>query len=360
MVAFAGFDVPQEIAQALGRGAFAGVTLFRDHNVESVAQVRSLTAGLQAASLPQARPLLIATDAEGGQLNALGDGPTEFAGAMALGAVGDADLVRRVASATAIELRAMGVNINYAPVCDLATAPDNPALGIRAFGDSPAAVAELASAYVEGLQAEGVAACVKHFPGLGEATTDTHHGIAAVDSSLEQLRSRELVPFSAAIAAGARLVMAGHVALPSVTGDPELPASLAEPILTGLLRDEMGFDGLAITDALDMRALAQGVAQVVDLITAVRAGEDLLLGTADADLIARMEDGLAQAERRRLVDPTSRWMRSAQRCRHCGRGCVASTSRRSTSWGVTRTWRSLESSPSARSRWCATMPGCCR
>ena len=305
MVAFAGTTVPADVAQALTREAFAGVTLFRDHNVSSVAQVRELTAALQRAARPEGRPLLIATDQEGGQLNALGDGPTEFAGAMALGAAGDPSLAERVARATAIELRAMGVNVNYAPVCDLATAPNNPALGIRSFGDSPAAVGELAAAYVTGLQAEGIAATVKHFPGLGEAVTDTHHGMAVVDVSADEMRRRELVPFRAALDAGARLAMAGHVAVPALTGDDDLPASLAEPVLTGILRDELHFDGLAITDALDMRALAQGVAQVVDVITAVRAGEDLLLGTADAALIARLSDGLAQAEKRRLVDPAS-------------------------------------------------------
>ena len=305
MVAFAGTTVPADVAQALGSSAFAGVTLFRDHNVESIAQVRALTGALQQAARADSRPLLIAADQEGGQLNALGDGPTDFAGPMAMGAAGDSALTERVARATAIELRALGVNVNYAPDCDLATAPDNAALGIRSFGDAPAAVGEHAAAYVRGLQAEGVAATVKHFPGLGEAVADTHHGVAVVGTSARELRERELVPFRAAIAAGARLAMAGHVAFPALTGVDELPASLAEPVLRGLLRDELGFQGLSITDALDMRALAQGVAQVVDVITAVRAGEDLLLGTADADLIARLADGLAQAERRRLVDPAS-------------------------------------------------------
>ena len=209
------------MAEALARDTFAGVTLFRDHNVASVAQVRALTAALQQAARDQTRrPLLIAADQEGGQLNALGDGPTEFAGAMALGAAGDAALTERVARATAVELRALGVNINYAPVCDLATAPDNPALGIRSFGDSPAAVGELAAAYVRGLQSEGVAATVKHFPGIGEATTDTHHGMAVVEASRAELEERELVPFRAAIAAGARLTMAGHFGIPALTGDP--------------------------------------------------------------------------------------------------------------------------------------------
>ncbi|HEY7024938.1 MAG TPA: glycoside hydrolase family 3 N-terminal domain-containing protein [Candidatus Limnocylindrales bacterium] len=305
MIAFVGTEVPAEVAQALGNAPYAGVSLFIEHNVRTPAQVRSLTAALQHAARADGRPLLIAADQEGGQLNALGDGPTAFAGAMALGAAGDPDLAERVARATAVELRALGVNVNYAPVCDLATAPDNPALGIRSFGDSPAAVGELAAAYVRGLQSEGVAATVKHFPGHGEATTDLHHGIAVVAESREEMESRELVPFRAAFAAGARLAMAGHHALPALTGDPELPASLAEPVVRGLLRDELGFDGLAITDALDMHALAQGAAQVVDVITAVRAGEDLLLGTADRELIARLSDGLAQAEKRRLVDPAS-------------------------------------------------------
>ncbi len=302
MIAFAGMAVPTEVAQSLSLSPFAGVTLFRDHNIESPAQVRALTAALQAAARADSRPLLIATDQEGGQLNALGDGPAEFAGAMALGATGDADLVERVARATAIELRAMGVNVNYAPVCDVATAPDNPALGIRSFGDDPAAVGRLAAAYVRGLQKEGVAATIKHFPGLGDATADTHVGMASVPATRAALLGRELVPFRAAIGTGAWLAMAGHVALPGVTGDEDLPGSLARPVITGLLRDELGFDGLAITDALDMRAVAQGAAQVVDVITAVRAGEDLLLGTADPDLIARIEAGLAQAEKRHLLD----------------------------------------------------------
>ena len=359
MIAFAGTSVPAEVAQTLGTAPYAGVTLFIEHNVRSPEQVRALTTSLQQATQAASRPLLIAADQEGGQLNALGEGPTAFAGAMALGAARDPDLAERVGKATAIELRALGVNVNYAPVCDLATAPDNPALGIRSFGDSPAVVGQLAAAYVHGLQSEGVAATVKHFPGHGEATSDLHHGLAVVAELRDELEARELVPFRAAIAAGARLVMAGHHALPALTGDPELPASLAEPVLRGLLREELGFDGLAITDALDMRALAQGAAQVVDVITAVRAGEDLLLGTADAALIARLSEGLAQAEKRRLVDPDSgeqtrkrvaalrRWLSDFDQPALNVVGCAAHAA-------------TLASLPSARSPWCATTSGCCR
>ena len=123
---------------------------------------------------------MIAADQEGGQLKALGDGTTAFAGAMALGAAGDEDLAERVGAATARELRALGVNVDYAPVCDLATNPANPALGIRCFGDDPDAVGRLAAATVRGLQGEGVAATVKHFPGVGDAAVDTHHELAVV------------------------------------------------------------------------------------------------------------------------------------------------------------------------------------
>ncbi|MEP7379773.1 MAG: glycoside hydrolase family 3 N-terminal domain-containing protein, partial [Chloroflexota bacterium] len=222
---------------ALGADAYAGVTLFRHWNVASVGQLRELTGALQAAA--RTGPLLIATDQEGGQLNALGEGPTPFAGAMALGAVADEDLAERVAAATGRELRALGVNVDYAPVCDLATNPANPALGIRCFGDDAQAVGRLAAATVRGLQSEGVAATVKHFPGLGDAPVDTHHELAVVSTSRDVLESRELVPFRAAIAAGARLAMAGHIAVPALTGSAAVPASLSPAALRDVLRDEL-------------------------------------------------------------------------------------------------------------------------
>ncbi len=303
MVAFAGRELPDDVARAIRERPVAGVTLFYEHNVESIAQVRALTAALQAASPSH---LLIAADQEGGQLIALGAETTQFAGPMALGAAGSAELAEQVARATALEMRAVGVNVNYAPCCDLATNPANAALGIRSFGDDPETVAELVEATVRGLQAEGVAATLKHFPGAGDIDVDTHHALATVDADTDTLLSRELAPFRAGLEAGAHLVMAGHFALPAFDGDAPLPASLSRAVITDLLRDEMGFEGLAITDALDMRALAQGAAQVVDVIMAIRAGEDLLLGTADPDLIARMEEGLAQAELRGLTDAEER------------------------------------------------------
>jgi beta-N-acetylhexosaminidase len=302
MVAFAGTELPVDTAATIAARPVAGVTLFYYHNVASPAQVRSLTAALQAAAPPTNRPLLVATDQEGGQLIALGAETTQFAGAMALGATADVELAERVARATGREMLALGVNVNYAPVCDLATNPDNPAMGLRSFGDDPAAVARLVGATVRGLQAEGVAATAKHFPGTGDAAVDPHHELATVPLDRPALDERELVPFRAALDAGARLVMAGHMALPALTGSTTLPASLSRMVITELLRHDLGFTGLTITDALDMRALAQGAAQVVDIISAVRAGEDLLLGTPDPELLARLQEGLAQAEKRGLTD----------------------------------------------------------
>ena len=223
--------------------------------------------------------MLVAADQEGGQLIGLGDGTTQFAGAMALGATGDEELAERVAGATARELRALGVNVDYAPVCDVANNPANPALGIRSFGDDPEAVGRLAAATVRGLQDEGVAATAKHFPGAGDTAADPHHELPLVPRTNAELAERELVPFRAALDAGARMVMTGHFALPGQ--DDDLPTSLSAAVLRDLLRGQLQFDGVTVTDALDMRALAQGSAQIVDAVAALRAGEDVLLGTPD-------------------------------------------------------------------------------
>ena len=299
MIAFAGSELPASAAGRIERGA-AGVTLFRVQNVVDPPTTRRLTAAIQAARPVGAPPLLVAADQEGGQLVGLGEGTTQFAGAMALGATGDEGLAERVAGATARELLALGVNVDYAPVCDVANNPANPALGIRSFGDDPEAVGRLAAATVRGLQAHGVAATVKHFPGAGDTTADPHHELPLVPRTDAELAERELVPFRAALAAGARMVMTGHFALPA-EGD-DLPTSLSNAVLRDLLRRQLRFHGVTITDALDMHALAQGSAQIVDAVAALRAGEDVLLGTADEGALERLEEGLAQAQRRRLID----------------------------------------------------------
>ena len=186
----------------------------------------------------------------------------------------------------------MGVNVVYAPVVDVATNPANAAAGTRTFGDDPGLVARHGAAMVRGLQQAGVAAALKHFPGLGDAADDTHHGIAVIDADRDRLEAVELPSFRAGIAAGARMVMSSHVSLPAFTGEPRRPATLSRAVMTGLLRDELGFDGVSVSDALDMGALAQGDAQAAQIAEAVDAGIDLFLCAADPAALARIEDAL--------------------------------------------------------------------
>jgi beta-N-acetylhexosaminidase len=301
MLAFDGLVAPPEVLEHLAVRAAAGFSLFRYRNVGSPEQVRALTATLQAARRA-GPPLLIAADQEGGQVLGLGGGTTPFTGNMALGAVGDPELARRVGAAIGTECRALGVNVDYAPVCDLATNATNPALGTRSFGDDPAAVAALAAAFVTGLQGAGVAATVKHFPGIGDAAVDSHHELPTIELDRRAFDAHELVPFRAALGAGARLVMTGHVAVPALTGSPDLPATLSSRVVRDLLRDDLGFDGIVISDAFDMRAIAQGEGQVVDALAAVRAGVDLLLLAPGDDVRCRLDAALRAAVRRELVD----------------------------------------------------------
>ena len=314
MLAFDGLELPADVAERLASAPAAGVTLFRFSNVADPGQIRSLTAAIQAAAAGRRvaatgrpgsanePPILIAADQECGQLIGLGDGTTPFAGNMALGAAGEPALTERVWRAMGLELRALGVTIDYGPVCDLATNPANPAIGIRSFGDDPGAVGELVAAAVRGLQSAGVAAALKHFPGLGDVAADSHHELPLLAANHEALRARELVPFRAGIVAGARLVMSAHLAVPALTGDPQLPSTLAPAVMNELLRGELGFDGVSITDALDMRALAQGSNQVLDVLAALRAGVDLLLTAPDPEARARIEAGLRHAAARGLID----------------------------------------------------------
>jgi beta-N-acetylhexosaminidase len=306
MLAFNGTTVPAWLRERLAAAPAAGVTLFRAPNVRNPAQIRRLTTGIQAAGRRRAGsdglPLLIAADQEGGQLLALGDGFTRFGSPMAIGATGDAALAERVGSAIGRELRAVGVNVDYAPVLDLAVNPANPALGIRSFGDDPHAVGRLAAAWLHGLQAAGVAGVGKHFPGAGAAAEDTHLELAIVDRSREELAALELVPFRSAIAAGVQMVMSGHFASPGLTGSRTLPATLSRRVMADLLRDELEFHGVTITDALDMEALPQDATQAVDVFAAIAAGVDLLLATPDRRAQRRIESALRRAAEVDLFD----------------------------------------------------------
>lgn len=303
MLAFEGPAVPGWLQRDLVESPPAGVTLFRELNMETADQVADLTRSLQAANSGD-EPLLIAVDQEGGQLLGLVD-CTPFAGNMALGAAGDTDLTRRVAAAMGSELSAVGINLDYAPVADVATRPGNPSLGVRSFGEDPSAVASHVVAAVQGYRSSGVLSTLKHFPGKGEAVVDPHYELPRLELDRDRLDQIELAPFVAGFEAGADLVMTGHYAVPALTGSDETPVSMSETAIDGFIRAEMGFDGLVITDALDMGALDQGAGQMVDIIASLRGGTDLLLVTPDDGLRERVRAAVERGVSRGLIPKDS-------------------------------------------------------
>ncbi len=303
LLAFDGKELTPDITSAIKNYKPAGLTFFRSLNIDNPTQVRRLTESLQRLArefgLP---PLLIATDQEGGQLMAIGEGSTPLPGNMALGATGSVGLARKAGEVLGRELAAMGVNVNYAPSCDVNINPQNPVIGIRSFGEDPDAVAQLASAVIEGIQLQGVAATAKHFPGHGDTYGDSHHGLPSVPHTLERLQGVEFPPFQAAIAADVKLMMTAHLALPAIDGPDAPPATLSHRILTDLLREELGFKGVIVTDAMDMKAIRQGNALGEDAIRAVTAGADLLLLTSNPDDQRRVYESLQQAAQSSTLD----------------------------------------------------------
>jgi beta-N-acetylhexosaminidase len=266
---FPGPAAPRWLLLALENG-LAGVTLFGP-NVSGPEQLSGLTAQLRAAA-PEP---VIAIDEEGGDVTRLAHlTGSPYPGNAALGAVDDVRLTRAVYRALGSDLAALGINVNLAPSVDVNTAAGNPVIGTRAFGDRTDLVSRHAGAAVEGLQAAGVAACAKHFPGHGSTRDDTHHVLASVEGGLAGLRERDLPPFAAAIAAGVAAIMPGHLRVAGLTEG--LPATQSPAALGGLLRGELGFTGLIISDALEMRAVSgpDGIASAA--VRAVAAGVDLL------------------------------------------------------------------------------------
>lgn len=315
--AFEGETPPPHVLAAISEGEAAGVALYHGLNVRSSEQLRSLGEVLRAAAEAGGQPApIVAIDQEGGQLMGIGEPATQFAGPMAMGAVGDPDLTRRVGAAIGAELLAMGVNVDWAPDLDLATTPSSPAVGTRAFGDDPRLAGELGAAFAAGLQGRGVAAAIKHFPGSGETLADPHHGLPVVEVDAAILEARELAPYRSAVVAGARLVMISHAAYPALEPDGEVrPALRSRAILRDILRGRMGFEGVVVTDALDMGAVDQAdVASAA--VDAVASGVDLLLaGPAQADRpgeLAEMIAGLrslpAATDAARRVEELRAWL----------------------------------------------------
>ena len=328
LVDFSGTDPSARIERLIADGGIAGAVLFRK-NVASVPQVAALTAALQRiARQAGTPPVWVSIDHEGGAVNRFvpiahdsttAPSPTPLPSAMALGAAGDPALARLAGCVAGRELRALGVNLNFAPVLDVNNNPANPVIGARAFGDSPALVEALGLSYIEGLQSAGVGAAAKHFPGHGDVTVDSHLALPRVNHGADRLEAVELAPFAAAVRADVAAVMTAHVVFPGL--DPTgVSATMSGPILRGILRERWGYRGLICSDSLSMRAIVDHYGVGDAAVSAVRAGCDLLLALGPDALQDEVMEHLALAiERgdipgdrlaetmRRLHEAASRW-----------------------------------------------------
>jgi beta-N-acetylhexosaminidase len=294
LVGFDGTEPPPWVRSAAPD--LGGICLF-GHNLRAAGDAGASSI---AKILQSDADVLLAADEEGGDVTRLHyTTGSPNPGNYVLGAADDVAATRAVAGSIGAELRASGVRLNLAPVADVNSNPANPVIGVRSFGADPALVSRHTVAYVESLQAHGVAACAKHFPGHGDTSVDSHLELPTVSCDEAEWRRVHLPPFVAAIGAGTRTVMTAHIVFPAL--DPSMPATLSGRILTGLLRDELGFDGAVITDALEMEAIAATYGAVAAAPLALAAGADLLclgardgermfLGARDA-IVAAVRDG---------------------------------------------------------------------
>ena len=265
-------------------------TILFPRNLGHPEQIRALTSALHEL-LDDAAPALIGVDQEGGAVARLSEGVVALPSMMALGATRDIDLARRAARCLGSDLRALGINLDFAPVLDLALEPGNTVIGTRSFGSDPQSVAEFGQAFAEGLRAGGVVAVGKHFPGHGATATDSHVAQPIVTSDAAMLRRRDFVPFAAAIRAGIPALMTAHVLVPSL--DPDSPATMSRPILKDVLRDELGFGGVLFSDCVEMAALGEADASLAP--RALAAGVDCILISHRLDLAEASIEAIVDA-----------------------------------------------------------------
>ena len=278
-VGFEGTRLPEDLSGLISQGRVGGAVVF-DRNVESPSQLRALVDDLHARA-PAEAPLTVAVDQEGGRVQRCREPWTEWPPMRRLGARGSLNDTRAVAAALGRELADLRIDLDFAPCVDVDGGPGEAVIGDRSFSRAPEEVARHAAAFVEALQGEGVAACAKHFPGHGDTVADSHLELPRLERDLERLRSVDLVPFAAAVAAGVSSVMTAHILLPRL--DPALPCTLSSEVL-GLLRGELGFDGLVFGDDLEMRAVADHFGPEDMAQRALAAGVDALLVCRRADL----------------------------------------------------------------------------
>ncbi|MBD9703721.1 glycoside hydrolase family 3 C-terminal domain-containing protein [Streptomyces sp. ID01-12c] len=276
-------------AELLEKYRVGGIIYFSwAHNTRDPHQIAALSNGIQRASLalPRGLPVLISTDQEHGIVARVGEPATLLPGAMALGAGGSRADAREAGRVGGAELRAIGIRQDYAPVADVNVNPANPVIGVRSFGADPDAVASLVAAQVKGYQGAGVAATAKHFPGHGDTAVDSHYGFPVIEHTREQWTALDAPPFRAAIRAGIDSIMTAHIMVPALdpSGDP---ATLSRPILTGILREQLGYDGVVVTDSLGMQGVREKYGDDQVPVLALKAGVDQLLNPPSIDVAWR-------------------------------------------------------------------------
>nr|WP_193394484.1 beta-N-acetylhexosaminidase [Paenibacillus sp. A3] len=286
----------EHILDLIERRRIGGVILFT-RNVQDPAQVAALTGKLQeAAQRAGTAPLWISIDQEGGMVARITEGVALMPGAMAIAAGGSVEAAYEAALVSGRELRALGINMNFAPDLDINNNPTNPVIGVRSFGEAPEAVAEYGAASIRGFQDAGVSATAKHFPGHGDTAMDSHLDLPTIPHSRERIEAVELVSFRRAVASGVDAVMSSHIVFPAF--EPErLPATLSRRVLTGLLREELGFDGVIVTDCMEMQAIAAHYGTVQAAVLAVEAGADIVLISHSRQLQEGALDALLEAVR---------------------------------------------------------------
>jgi beta-N-acetylhexosaminidase len=273
-------------AELIAKYRVGGIIYFTwAHNTRDPHQIADLSNGIQKASLGQPRglPVLVTTDQEHGIVCRIGKPATLFPGAMAIGAGGSRTDARTLGRISGAELRAMGVNQDYSPDADVNVNPANPIIGVRSFGADPDAVAAMVAAEVKGYQGSRVAATAKHFPGHGDTAVDSHFGFPVITHSREVWEALDAVPFRAAVRAGIDSIMTAHIMVPALDGSGD-PATLSHPIVTGILRGELGYDGVVVTDSLGMAGVRQKYGDDRVPVLALKAGVDQLLNPPSLDV----------------------------------------------------------------------------
>lgn len=281
-------EINSEVAEVIDKYDLGGVILFAE-NVKEISQTTTLIHYLQEVAINDKDgnlPLLITLDQEGGIVTRLGEG-TNLPGNMALGATRSEKSSYDAGYLIGRELNALGVNVNFAPVLDTNNNPENPVIGVRSISSNPELVGKLGKNIAKGIQDQGVAATAKHFPGHGDTSTDSHYGLPMVNKSIEELRETELKPFKIAIENGIDMIMTAHIQFPQIEKDTfiskkdgsqiVIPATLSDDIITGILREEMGYDGVVITDAMNMKAISDHFGELESTKMAINAGIDIIL-----------------------------------------------------------------------------------